>query len=88
LHDRVRHVRAVSGLANAAWSACSTLCSTSSVVDWPYRLTSERAVDCRFANTVAAVIYGTGLEVETIVGAFFVEYLLIYRTDFRNLFTV
>ena len=42
----------------------------------------------RFANTVAAVIYGTGLEVETIVGVFFVEYLLIYRTDFRNLFTV
>ena len=38
------------------------------------------------ANTVAAVIYGTGLEVETIVGAFFVEYLLIYWTGFSQSF--
>jgi len=69
-----------------AVNAALSVCSTSSVVDWPFHLTSEGALGGRFANTVAAVIYGTGLEVETIVGAFFVEYLLIYWTDFRNLF--
>ena len=50
-------MRAVSGLTIAAWAVCRP--STSSLVDWPFRLTSERAVSGRLANAVVAVIYNS-----------------------------
>jgi len=61
-------VRAVSRLTIAAWAVCRPSRLTLSLADWPFSLTSERAVGSRFANAVAAVIqvglynsrYGTG----------------------------